>query len=102
MTAQQAFCAAIFAGLVPTARFDAALISRLAWWDETCELVLLATEVLTELGTPRTAVELGKCLVAEGFTVAAAAELAAEVCSVSSWRIGDCGAWVLDQLGAAA
>jgi hypothetical protein len=102
MTSQQAFCSAVFAGLVPTAPFDAGLISRLAWWDETCQLVLLATEALAELGRPRTVIELGKCFVAEGYTLGEAAAMAAEVCAHPRWQVEHCAAWLREQMGAAA
>lgn len=105
MTAQEAFCAAVARGMVPTKSITADHVRRFiaaGWWDDKCEAALLATEVLTELGRPRTQLEYAKCLVADGYTLHQASSLAFELTHFG-WSFQEQARdWVLQQMGAAA
>jgi hypothetical protein len=106
MTSQRAFCLAIFRGAVPTASITREAINRFiaaGWWDEVCELVLVSTEALGELGKPRTPLELAKCFVADGHSINEATNLLVEIHpSASPDTVQAARVWLRQQLEGAA
>lgn len=103
MTPQQAFSVAVYRGAVPTESIPTVILPRLAWWDDQCELVLLATEALVGLGHPRNGLNLAKCFVAEGYSLIEAAAWATELLAPATPdSLAAARNWLLEQLRSAA
>jgi hypothetical protein len=98
MTPEQAFCVVVWRGLVPLELVRAEHIARWPWFDDRCELVLVASHAAYELSHPRTVLELAKCVVADGYSIREAADIAVEVMTpLDAYTLDAARRWLLEQ-----